>query len=497
MKRTVALKVLPAELTKSDQAVDRFQQEVEVAARLVHANIVTAFDAGETKKTYFLVMEYVDGQDLAAVVAERGRLPVADALDYVLQTARGLEYAHGQGVVHRDIKPANLLLDKNGRVKILDMGLARVDTQTGDYDVTVDRGLTKSGEVMGTVDFMSPEQATSTKAVDHRTDIYSLGCTLFYLLTGQPIYDGNTLVKRIVAHREHPIPSLTKQRHEAPKELEVAFRRMVSKKAEFRFQSMTEVITQLEGVGVCGGGGDEKPMQGPHFAKTTRAPADTVGAVAAPLQPTESAASANQPTTAHVSASNQSTTAPPPPDVTSRDRTSVDHNRPTDRERSDERVRQLEKRKEHKDLWRNSVDAALKAEARISRWEKIRRVVGDGFATTTKWILLLVLVAGIALGGFLVYQNTQRLAQSQERVLSAVNEQLGRSSFDAILAIDFVDTTYGWRVPQTLSFERPLYRANSPARQQGATLKGQFDRVKGTVQILEPFQIELKVEPVP
>jgi hypothetical protein len=175
----------------------------------------------------------------------------------------------------------------------------------------------------------------------------------------------------------------------------------------------------------------------------------------------------------------------------------VDHNRPTDRERSDERVRQLEKRKEHKDLWRNSVDAALKAEARISRWEKIRRVVGDGFATTTKWILLLVLVAGIALGGFLVYQNTQRLAQSQERVLSAVNEQLGRSSFDAILAIDFVDTTYGWRVPQTLSFERPLYRANSPARQQGATLKGQFDRVKGTVQILEPFQIELKVEPVP
>ena len=122
MKRIVALKVLPAELTKSDQALDRFQQEVEVAARLVHTNVVTAFDAGETKKTHFLVMEYVDGQDLEAVVAERGRLPVADALDYVLQTARGLEYAHSQGVVHRDIKPANLLLDKNGRVKILDMG---------------------------------------------------------------------------------------------------------------------------------------------------------------------------------------------------------------------------------------------------------------------------------------------------------------------------------------------------------------------------------------
>ena len=489
MKRIVALKVLPAEMTKSDQAKGRFQQEVEAAARLVHTNIVTAFDAGETRNTHFLVMEYVDGQDLADVVAERGSLPVSEALDYILQAAKGLEYAHGQGVVHRDIKPANLLLDNNGTVKILDMGLARVDTQTGDYDVTVDRGLTQTGEVMGTVDYMSPEQATSTKEVDERTDIYSLGCTLFYLLTSQPIYDGDTLVKRLLAHREHPIPSLVKQRHDVPKELDVAFRRMVNRKPDFRTRSMTEVIAQLEKVGVSGRGGGGKPAQAPRVTQKTQAPAHTIRAVSTPHQPAKSPAP-NQP-------AKSASSAPPPPEITARDRTPVDRKRPTDREKSAERVRQLEKRKERAKVWHDSVDNALKAEARKSRWEKVRRSVGDGFATITKWILLLIMVVGIPWGGFSVYRNAQRLVQSQERVLSAVNEQLSRASFDSISAIDFVDTTYGWSVPPTLSFERPLYSANSPGRRQGATLKGQFDRVEGTVQILEPFQIELKVEPVP
>ena len=492
MKRIVALKVLPAELTESEHAVERFQQEVEVAARLVHTNIVTAFDAGETKKTYFLVMEFVDGWDLATVVDERGSLSLADALDYVLQAAKGLEYAHSQGVVHRDIKPANLLLDNNGTVKVLDMGLARLDAQTGDYDATVDRGLTQSGEVMGTVDYMSPEQATSTRDVDERTDIYSLGCTLFYLLTGRPIYDGDTLVKRILSHREHPIPSLTKQRTDVPKELDVAFRRMVNKKAEFRYRSMTEVIAQLEKVDVCGKyGGGGKPTQAPRAAQETRAPAHTVRAVSAPSQPATSPASAPNQLTKSASS------APPPPEIMPRDRTPVARNRPTDHERSVERVKQLEKRKERTKLWEESLTTARKAEALKSRWKKVRRVVGDGFATTTKWILLLVFLVGVPSGAFLVYQNTRRLVESQERVLNAVNEQLSRSSFESILVIDFVDTTYGWRVPQTLSFERPLYHANSPGLRQGATLKGRFDRVEGKVQILAPFRIELKVEPVP
>lgn len=189
--------------------------------------------------------------------------------------------------------------------------------------------------------------------------------------------------------------------------------------------------------------------------------------------------------------------APPPPDITPRDRRPVDRTRPTDREKSIERVKQLEKRKESAEVWRSSIDSALKKEASKTRWEKTRRLVGDGFAATTKWILLLVMVIGIPSGGYLVYQNTQRLVQSKQRVLTAVNEQLSNRKFDSISNIEFSDTTFGWSVSQALSFERPLYDANSPGKRQAAILKGQFDRVEGTVQIVEPFQIELRVEPVP
>ncbi len=502
MKRIVALKVLPAEMTRSAQALGRFQQEVEVAARLVHTNIVTAFDAGETNKTYFLVMEYVEGQDLAVIVAEQGSLPLADALDFVIQAARGLEYAHAQKVIHRDIKPANLLLAKNGTVKILDMGLARIDSNTGDYDVTADCGITQTGEVMGTVDYMSPEQATSTKDVDERTDIYSLGCTLFFLLTGKPIYDGDTLVKRILAHRENPIPSLSKLRRDVPKQLDIAFRRMVNKKAEFRLRSMSDVITQLENIRVDGTGGGSKPKQAPHVAPKTKAAANTIRAAATMPPATTALGSASDETTEFpASAPNRpkksAPSGPPPPDITPRDRSPVDRKRPSDRQKSIERVRQLEKRKESAEVWRNSIDSALKSEARKTRWEKIRRAVGDGFATTTKWILLLIIVIGIPAGGYVLYQNVQRLVRSQERVLIVVNEQLSNRKFDSISNIEFSDTTYGWNVPQELSFERPLYAADTPGRRQGAILKGQFDRVEGTVKIVEPFKIELQVEPVP
>ena len=205
MKRLVAIKMLPRSLTRDAAAVARFEREVEAAAKLEHPNIVTAYDADQAGDVHFLVMQYVEGSDLAAIVKKSGPLPVPQAINYILQAARGLDYAHKHGVIHRDIKPANLLLSSEGTVKILDMGLARL---SGPGDAATQAELTGTGSIMGTVDFMAPEQALSTKHADARADIYSLGCTLYYLLTGQPTYDGETLMAKMLAHREAPIPEL-------------------------------------------------------------------------------------------------------------------------------------------------------------------------------------------------------------------------------------------------------------------------------------------------
>jgi formylglycine-generating enzyme required for sulfatase activity/serine/threonine protein kinase len=241
MKRVVALKVLSPAVTKNPDALRRFQREVEAAARLEHPHIVTAHDADEAGGTHFLVMQYVDGTDLAAHVRQHGPLPVEQALNCILQAARGLEYAHGQGVVHRDIKPGNLLLDRQGTVKILDMGLARLEAAGAGQDE-----LTGTGQIMGTVDYMAPEQAMSTRSADARADIYSLGVTLWYLLTGRALYDGETPLAKLMAHQQRPIPVLREVCPAAPAELEAVFSRMVAKTPGERFQTMTDAIAALE-----------------------------------------------------------------------------------------------------------------------------------------------------------------------------------------------------------------------------------------------------------
>lgn len=242
MDRVVALKILPVAATQSADAVKRFQREARAAAKLSHPGIVTAFDADESEGIHFLVMEYVDAKDLTSLVKEQGPLPTAQAVDCVLQAAQALEYAHSQGVIHRDVKPANLLLDRQGRVKILDMGLARVEDAFG----AADKGLTHSGQVMGTLDYMAPEQALDARLADARSDIYSLGCTLHYLLTGSVPYRADTVTKKILAHREQPIPSLHAMRPEVPQSLDVIFRGMLAKNADQRPQSMSEVIAALQ-----------------------------------------------------------------------------------------------------------------------------------------------------------------------------------------------------------------------------------------------------------
>ena len=244
MDRLVAIKVLSSAAMKQAGAVERFQREVKAAARLEHPNIVTAHDAGEHEGVHYLAMQYVDGKDLATLVKDHGPLEVRQAVEYILQAAGGLQYAHEQGIVHRDIKPGNLLLDKRGTVKILDMGLARI---TGaEAALGGAERLTTTGQVMGTCDYMAPEQSLDTHQADARADIYSLGCTLFRLLTGNPPYKGETFAKLFLMHLEAPIPSLCEARPEVPEALDAICHRMLAKKPEDRYQSMAEVVAELE-----------------------------------------------------------------------------------------------------------------------------------------------------------------------------------------------------------------------------------------------------------
>lgn len=246
-KKIVALKLLRASLSKSERVVRRFYREAEMAKRLKHPNLIRVRDAGQWHGLHFLVMDYIDGQSLQALPRERGPLSVADALDIIIQAARGLDYAHRNGIVHRDIKPANLLVDKSGRVTILDLGLARLDDACATAQGSRHRGrLTMPGQMMGTVNYISPEQAMDAHAIDGRADIYSLGCTMHYLLRGQAPYRRDNAALTLMAHCEAPIPSLREAISEVSERLDAAFRKMLAKQPANRFATMAEVILELE-----------------------------------------------------------------------------------------------------------------------------------------------------------------------------------------------------------------------------------------------------------
>jgi serine/threonine protein kinase len=248
--KIVALKLIRKERLARPDAVRRFQREVRAAAALSHPNIVAAYDADEIDGTHVLVMECVDGAiDLARLVRQNGPLPVEKACEYIRQTAVGLQHAHERGMIHRDIKPHNLLATADGtRVKILDMGLAR-RSQGGDDD-DGSGTMTLEGVVMGTPDYIAPEQALSAHTVDGRADLYSLGCTLYFLLTGQPPFPGGSPLEKFIKHREEPPPSLEQLRPGVPPQIARLTYWLLAKNPDDRAPSAAAVVEALNGAAI-------------------------------------------------------------------------------------------------------------------------------------------------------------------------------------------------------------------------------------------------------
>ncbi len=245
LDRTVALKLIRKERLANPNVIRRFQREVRAAAALSHPNIVRAIDADEIDGTHLLVMELVEGAiDLSKLVKTKGPLPVPQACACIRQAALGLQHAFERGLVHRDIKPANLLLTADGQtVKVLDMGLARLDQGL----VADDKGntLTKEGTVMGTPDYIAPEQALASHTVDIRADLYSLGCTFYYLLTGQGPFPGGSLTEKLLKHQLNDPEPVERLRPDVPPELARVIQRMMAKKPEDRYQTPAEVAAAL------------------------------------------------------------------------------------------------------------------------------------------------------------------------------------------------------------------------------------------------------------
>ncbi len=267
MDRLVALKLINEKLIGNPQAVERFRREVQAAARLTHPNIVAAFDAEQSGDVHFLVMEYVDGIDLAEIVRQHGPLPIDEACRYIRQAAEGLQHAHERGMVHRDIKPQNLMLQRGQgpgdreqfsgsrpAVKILDFGLARFASEVvpapgSSADAPATQGpegrITAFGTMMGTPDYLAPEHSRDAQSADIRADIYALGCTLYFLLAGRPPFAAGSVLEKVKAHAQQEPQPLTELRADVPTDLEGIVRRMMAKHPAERYQTPSDVAAAL------------------------------------------------------------------------------------------------------------------------------------------------------------------------------------------------------------------------------------------------------------
>ena len=241
MQRQVALKVLPRSRVADSSYLARFRQEAMAAAALDHRNIVRAYDIDNEGDTHYLVMEYVPGRDLQVLVKDSGPLDFELAANYIAQACEGLQHAHDAGLVHRDIKPANLLVTEDNVVKVLDMGLARF-AEKGKGSLTDDH----DENILGTADYLSPEQARNSHNVDHRADIYSMGCSLYYLLCGHPPFPEGSLAQRIGQHLNAQPPDIRDDRKDCPKSLIKTCAKMMAKKAQDRYQTARDVSGALQ-----------------------------------------------------------------------------------------------------------------------------------------------------------------------------------------------------------------------------------------------------------
>ena len=237
--------MLPPKQAADPAVVERFIREAQAIAALDHRNIVHAFDVAQDGPLHYLVMEYVKGATLDTLVARDGPLSANRALDYLRQSAQGLHHAFEAGLVHRDIKPSNLLVAENGVVKVLDLGLARF-FHGGDSQVGGDGGTgAKDESVMGTVDYMAPEQAMGSAAVDNRADIYSLGATFYFCLTGRAPFEGGTTTQKMLWLQVREPESLEKLRPDLPPDLTALVARMMAKDPAGRFQNPAELLAAL------------------------------------------------------------------------------------------------------------------------------------------------------------------------------------------------------------------------------------------------------------
>lgn len=238
--RIVAIKILPKDKAKNPILVKRFKAEAQAAANLSHENIVQVYGAGEADGYLYISLEFIEGTDVQELVSKHGVLPVKRSLDIIRQMAKALDHTGSINLAHRDIKPSNLLIRPDGVVKLTDLGLARF------IDEVTETGITRAGYTVGTVDYMAPEQARDSKSADVRSDIYSLGCAWYFMLTGQPPYPEGSVTNKITAHALSPIPDPRALNKEIPEAVVVVLNRMMAKHPEDRYQAGKELLTDLK-----------------------------------------------------------------------------------------------------------------------------------------------------------------------------------------------------------------------------------------------------------